>query len=281
MAIELVSKFLPYVDEIFSTESKTSALTNRDFTFDGAHSVRVWELGTAPMNDYGRHGPEEGNWSRYGEVNDLDAATRLYTLREDRSFTFVIDRLDENESELAAAAALARQLRQVVVPEVDAYTIAEMATNAGNKPDALALTAANIYGEIIKGSNALDNAEAPETGRVLLVTPDVYLLMKQSPDIVMETDVGNELKLKGVIATVDGMPVLRVPAARVPEGFGFMIAHPVATVGVEKLAAYKIHQDPPGISGSLVEGRICYDAFVLHNKAEALYYQAVPVTTGG
>ena len=281
MAIELVSKFLPYVDEIFSTESKTSALTNRDFTFDGAHSVRVWELGTAPMNDYGRHGPDEGNWSRYGEVNDLDAATRLYTLRKDRSFTFVIDRLDENESELAAAAALARQLRQVVVPEVDSYVISEMATNAGNKPTAKALTAENIYTEIIKGSNALDNAEAPETGRVLLVTPDVYLLLKQSPDIAMETDIGSELKLKGVIATVDGMPVLRVPAARVPEGFGFMIAHPVATVGVEKLAAYKTHQDPPGISGSLVEGRIVYDAFVLHNKAKALYYQAVPVTTGG
>jgi hypothetical protein len=29
-----------------------------------------------------------------------------------------------------------------------------------------------------------------------------------------------------------------------------------------------------GISGSLVEGRICYDAFVLENKAKAIYYQA-------
>ena len=55
-----------------------------------------------------------------------------------------------------------------------------------------------------------------------------------------------------------------------------MIAHPVATVAPTKLEDYKAHQDPPGISGELVEGRICYDAFVLENKAKAIYYQAQP-----
>ena len=41
------------------------------------------------------------------------------------------------------------------------------------------------------------------------------------------------------------------------------------------LEDYKIHEDPPGISGSLVEGRINYDAFVLENKAMAIYYHAI------
>ena len=67
-----------------------------------------------------------------------------------------------------------------------------------------------------------------------------------------------------------------MPKNGLPEGFGFMIAHPVATVAPSKLEDYKIHQDPPGISGSLVEGRICYDAFVLDNKVNAIYYQAQP-----
>ena len=31
MAIDLVEKFLPYVDEQFNTESKKSLLTNSDF----------------------------------------------------------------------------------------------------------------------------------------------------------------------------------------------------------------------------------------------------------
>ena len=71
------------------------------------------------------------------------------------------------------------------------------------------------------------------------------------------------------------MTVLRVPASRLPAKFGFLIAHPVATVAPTKLADYRTHKDPPGISGSLIEGRIVYDAFVLANKANALYYQAI------
>ncbi|NLI20322.1 MAG: hypothetical protein GX418_02055 [Clostridiales bacterium] len=277
MAIELVTKYLPYTDEIFATESKKSLLTNQDFAWDGASTIKVYKASTSSMNDYGRSGPATGNWSRYGAIAGLDATTEDMTLTRDRSFTFAIDKLDEDETagQLSAASALARQLRQVVVPEVDAWVYAQMCTNAGTKPTALALTATNLYGEIIKGTNALDNAEAPDTGRVLLVTPDTYLLMKQSKDIVLECDIGADMRLRGVIGNLDGMMVIRVPAGRLPAKFGFLIAHPVATVAPTKLADYRVHTDPPGISGSLVEGRINYDAFVLDNKADALYYQAI------
>ncbi|MFR3132660.1 MAG: hypothetical protein ACLTNI_07520 [Lachnospiraceae bacterium] len=89
----------------------------------------------------------------------------------------------------------------------------------------------------------------------------------------METDIGNEMRIRGVIANLDGLTVVKVPATRLPENFGFMIAHPCATVAPTKLESYKTHQNPPGINGSLVEGRIVYDAFVLNNKKKAIYYQ--------
>ena len=53
-----------------------------------------------------------------------------------------------------------------------------------------------------------------------------------------------------------------------------MLCHKVATVAPTTLEDYKVHQDPPGINGSLIEGRICYDAFVLEKKAKEIYYQA-------
>lgn len=278
MAINLVTRFLPYVDELFSTESKKSMLTNQELSWTGAHTVKAYKVTTADMTDYGRSGPASGNWSRYGAVQGLDATTEEFTLKKDRSFTFVIDKLDKDETgnQLAAASALARQMREVVIPEVDTHTYSVMTAEAGIKPAAVTLTKDNIYLEIIKANNALDNAEVPETGRVIVVTPDVYLLMKQCKDIVMETDIGNDLRLKGVISNLDGAMVIKVPANRLPDGFGFMVAHPCATVAPTKLEDYKIHQDPPGISGELVEGRIVYDAFVMENKAKAIYYQAQP-----
>ena len=149
-----------------------------------------------------------------------------------------------------------------------------MTEGAGTKPAAVKLTATNIYTEILKASNALDNAEIPEDNRVILVTPDTYVLMKQCKDIVMETNIGNDMRLKGVVSNLDGALVVKVPAVRLPAGFGFMMAHPSATVAPVKLEDYKMHSNPPGISGALVEGRICYDAFVLDNKKLGIYYQA-------
>lgn len=278
MSIDLVTKYLPYVDELFTQESRKSILTNQDFKWDGAHTVKVYSITTADMNDYGRSGPATGNWSRFGAVEGLDATTQAMTLRKDRSCTFAIDKLDtdETEQQLAAAPALARQLREVVIPEVDAYVYGQMCAHAGHKPDPVTLTAANIYGEILKANVALDVALVPETERVLVVPPDVYSLMKQSKDIVMETNIGNDLRLKGVLSNLDGALVVKVSPGRLPENFGFLLAHPVATVAPTKLEDYRIHKDPPGISGSLVEVRVVYDAFVLNNKKLALYYQAQP-----
>ena len=279
MAINLTTVFKGYTDELFSTESKKALITNQDFDWTGAHTVKVYKIGTSEMTDYDRLGTgvnaASGVWSRYGAVASLDATTEEFTLRKDRSFTFAIDKLDTDETaqQLEAASALARQEREVVIPEVDAYVYGVMATGAGTKPEAVTLTEGNIYTEILKAAEVLDNAEVPETDRVLVVSPSTYLLMKRCKDITMETEIGNDMRLKGVIANVDGAAVVRIPTGRLPENFGFMLCHPCACVAPTKLEDYKIHLDPPGISGSLVEGRIVYDAFILDNKKKAIYYQ--------
>lgn len=274
MAIELATKYLPYVDEIFKAESKKSLLTNDDFDWTGAHSIKVYKIGTAQMNDYDRAGTN-GNVSRYGEIKDLTATTQTMLVTKDRSFTFVIDKLDSDETgrTLEAATALARQVREVVIPEVDAYTYGKMCAGAGTKPAAIELSSANIYNEIIKATTVLDDNEVNESGRVLLVVPAVYQLMKDSEKIVLNTNIGEDLRRNGVISNLDGMNVIKVSPKRVPENFGFMVAHPCATVAPTKLADYRTHQDPPGISGTLTEGRISYDAHVLDNKKMAIYYQ--------
>lgn len=277
---ELAKKYLPYVDEVFAQESKKSILTNNDFSFDGAQSVKLYKVNTADMTDYGRNGAKGGNWSRYGEVKDLDATTETATLSKDRSFTFVIDKMDNNQTggSLAGATALARQIREKVVPEVDTYTYNTMCVGAGIKPDAIELTANNIYDEIIKASAALDDAEIPEEDRVLTVTPAVHRLMKKNKEIILDTETGQDMRKKGVVANLDGATVIKIAASRLPKGFGFMLSHKSACCAPTQLEDYNTHENPPGISGTLVEGRIVYDAYVFENKAKGIYYQAQPVT---
>ena len=269
MAIDLVERYYSSVDELFKNESKRSLVTNQDYSFVGANSIRIYNVSTAQMHDYNREGT--GNGSRYGNIDTLAATTQMFKLDKDRSFNFVIDALDIDETGavLEAAKALARQQREVVIPEIDSYTYNIMCENAGTTPAAVNLTATNIYDEICKAGEALDNAEVPETGRVLIVTPGVYRIMKKCKEIVLETNIGQDMRLQGVVSNLDGASVQKVPANRLPENFGVMLCHPMATTAPVKLTAAVLHQNPPGVSGWLVEGRYNYGAFGPTNKKPA------------
>ena len=274
MAINLVTKFQPYVDEAFTAGSKASMLTNKDFDWSGAHTIKIHKVNTVPMSDYDRAGTGE-NASRYGALGKVENTIEEMTLTKDRSFAFVIDTLDNDETDgvLSAAAALGRQQREVIIPEVDTYVYSVMTANAGTKVTSVTLTSNNLYDEIIQATETMDNNDVPDTGRILTVTPATYRLLKKCPDLDIDCDITAEQKAKGVVGMIDGMDVVKLPAKRLPAKFGFMIAHPVATVAPTKLEEYRTHDNPPGISGKLVEGRIVYDAFVLDNKKMAIYYE--------
>ena len=280
MSVELAKAYSPYADELFKAESKRELLTNTDYDWSGAHSVLVYKISTVALNDYSREkssieSSSESTISRFGSIDDLSASVEELMLKKDRSFIFNIDKLDKDEtaSAVQASTALARELREVVVPEVDTYTYGVMVANAGHKAEAAALGKTNIYNAILKGSQALDDSEVPDTDRVLVVTPAVYAILKQAVEFD-HNEVGAELRKLGVVGMLDGMNVVKIPSSRLPDKFGFMIAHPAATVAPVKLEDYGLHTDTPLSSGTIVTGRICYDAFVLENKKNGIYYQA-------
>lgn len=272
MAINLVTKFSSLVDEKFTAESKTSLVTNKDYDFIGAHSIKIYSVGVAPMNDYGRN--TEGT-SRYGAVNDLSNETQEVSMEKDRSFTFAIDKMDEDETlgALNAGSALARQLREVVIPEVDVYTYGKMSAGAG-KTTTETITDTNAYASILAGTELLDEKMVPTAGRVVVCTPAFYTNLKKDKNAVLETEIGQDMRIKGVVSNMDGVLIQKVPSSFLPENTNFILAHKIATTQAIKLAEYKINNDPQGISGSLVEGRIYYTAFVRSNKKNAIYVSA-------
>ena len=270
MAINLAEKYSGLVDEKFTSVSKASLVTNRDYNFVGAHTIQIYSVGTAPMNDYGRN---TAGTSRYGTVNDLSTTLQEVTMEKDRSFTFAVDKMDEDETlgALNAGSALARQLREVITPEVDTYTYAKISASAGKTVNEQTITATNAYQSLIAGSEFLDESEVPAEGRVAVVTPKFMTFLKSDPQAVLETEVGQDMRIKGVIANMDGLTIQKVPSKYLPTGTNFIIVHPVATTLAIKLAEYKIHNNPQGVSGALVEGRIYYTAFVRNNKKNAIY----------
>lgn len=74
-----------------------------------------------------------------------------------------------------------------------------MASGAGIKPAAVTLTVDNIYDQIITASAELDDALVPAEGRVLTVTPQIYRLMKKSKEIILDTEIGADMRKKALL----------------------------------------------------------------------------------
>ena len=267
----LATKYAREVDERFHRESQAMLALNNDYKFTGVQTVAVYSLPVVAMNDYQRAGTE-----RYGKANDLGTSVQTMTVKRDRSFTFVIDKGDKIQSEMVtdAGEALSRQLREVCIPEFDTYvfkTLAAAATERGAYSGVEA-TKDNAYELFLNAMEHLGNRAVPDKGRVCFCSYRFANLLKQDSAFMKYGDKSQEMLQQGVIGEVDGCKIVKVPASRLPAGAAFLITHAVAATAPKQISDYKIHDNPPGISGSLVEGRMLYDCFVLKEKADAIFY---------
>lgn len=283
MAQNYALKYSDKVDERFTRESQAMIATNKDYDWNGVKSIKVYQVDTVPLTDYDRDGAN----NRYGLPSNLGNTIETFTIRKDRSFTFLIDKGDKLQSMMImdAGKSLAREQREVIIPEIDTYTFGTMADGArqasfeddGTTPKAVshavvgAISSATAYAKFLKASEVLGNANVPDSGRVAFCSYAFANLLMLDPAFIKYSDKSQEMVIKGILGEVDGTKIVKVPASRLPIGCSFLIAHPMATVTVEQLNEYKIHEDAPGYSGWLVEGRMIYDSFVLRGKQDALY----------
>ena len=267
----LASKYAKQVDERFTKESQAQLALKNEYTFTGVRTVNVYSIPTVAMTDYSRSGDH-----RYGVPSDLTRNVQTMSVNRDRAFTFIIDKGDKNQSQMVSDAgrALARQLEEVWVPEFDAYVFRKLAAEATNRGNfsSEAITKENAYEMFLHAMEQLGDKSVPDKGRVAFCSYRFANLLKQDPAFIKNGDGSQELLKKGVIGEVDGCRIVKVPSSRLPAGCAFLLVHNSAAVGPKQLEDYKTHDNPPGISGWLVEGRVIYDCFVLEEKADAIWY---------
>ena len=245
MAINYASKYAQKIDEKFARESMTSPAVNNDYDFVGVKTVNVYSVPTADMNDYSVTGT-----SRYGAPQELESNVQELTMSKDRSFTFTIDRGTYNDTQMsnAAGAALQRQIREVVVPEIDKYRFEKICTGAG-KTVTGTLNKTTAYDTFLTGASELIENNVPLAGCVAFVSTNFYKNIKEDASFIRNGDMAQEMLIKGQVGSIDGIPVIVVPTSYLPEGVELIITNQSAVTAPVKLSEYKIHDNPPGING--------------------------------
>jgi len=267
MPVNYASRYSNIVDERFKAASMTQTATNDNFDFVGVRTVNVYSVSTSPMNDYTMSGA-----NRYGIPAELENTTQELTLNQDRSFTFTIDRRNNIDTMMVmeGGRALRRQLDEVVTPEIDTYTLATIAAGAGNTVTA-AITRTNAYEAFLDGVTTLKRAKAPLAGTVAFINSNFYKQIRLDDSFIQASDIAQNMLVSGQVGAIENIPLVFADIGIMPAGVEFMLSNRIAVTRPMKIGEYFVHENPPGISGQLVEGRFYYDCFVLNNKKNVIY----------
>jgi len=268
MATNYAEKYSGAVDERFQQAALTNVAVNQDYDWEGVQTVNVYSVGTAPMHDY-----EMSGLQRYGNPDELGTSTQAMTLEQDRSFTFTVDRRNYTNQMMVTASgrALRRQLDEVVIPEVDRYRLSVLAAEAGNTSGAIPITQNNAYESFLEGVATLKDNKAPTGGTFAYIGSNFYKNIRRDGSFIQASDMAQQMLVTGQVGLVENVPLIFVPVSYFPPGVEFLITNRIAAPGPVKLSEYKIHDNPQGVNGWLVEGRLYYDTFVLDNKANVIY----------
>ncbi len=270
MAINLASKYSSKVAKAFSLRSFLNGRTSNSYDFDGVRSIKVFTPITVDEVDYERSGT-----SRYGVPKDMQDSVQEMILTQDKSFSLIIDKGDNTSQMMIKNASdmVLLQLEEKTVPNADRYAFRQFVKNAGNvcgideKP-----TKQTIAQAVMDACQVLDDKGVPDgSARTLFATAEMCKLIKLSPEFIGIDRLGAKALSKGQIGEISGMQVVKVPTSYLPENCYFLITYRESILFPYKLKDTKIHTDPPGISGALIEGRHYYDAFVLGAKADGVY----------
>lgn len=286
-SIELAEKFMPILDGIYKTASKTARMDSPTLPFDGADTVKVFKTNVVGLGAYSR--------TTGYPVGDVTGVWEALQLTQSRGREFNIDRMDNEETLGMAFGKLAGEfVRTQVVPEVDAYRFAKYANDANiQKVGAGAtLDSSTVVAAIDAAIAALNAEEVPEDGRILYISDSVKGFLESAINRTLSNENAADKRLN----YYNGMEVVMVPQKRfytaitldpgatanaggyaktaaTGADINFMIIYPESVLQATKLANLKIFdpQTNQGMDAWKFQYRLYHDAFVYQNKAKGIY----------
>ena len=268
MAINLAAKYSDKIAQVYTVGSFIAGKTSSEWDFSGVKSIKIYTPQTVDLVDYTRAGA-----NRYGTPTEMQDTVQELTMTQDKSFSITIDKGNNNEQLLIknAGKMLKLQIDEKVVPLVDKYAFKKFVTFAGKVAGITKPTKSTIVSAVADAEQHMSDNLVPEGNRYLYITGEMYNLLRQSDEFLKLEALGTKSIEKGVVGEVMGFRVVKVPTSYFDSGVYFIAMHKNSALVPYKIRDAKVHQDPPGISGALLEGRNNYDAFIIGTRAQGVY----------
>ena len=288
-SIALAQTYLPLLDEVYKASSKTAVLDATQVEIVNGNTIKVFKTSMDGLGNYNRN---------TGFANgDVTGTWETMTLSKDRGRSFIVDRMDNEETVGMAFGTLAGEfIRTKVAPEIDAYTFAKIAGTTGilSANADVTVGTTDVPNLIDTAEMQMNEAEVPGEGRILFISETAYAGLRAKIVRTVQNDVTG---INKDVETYNGMRVIRVPQSRfytaislydgTTEGqtaggfvgttggykINFMIVHPSAVNKVVKHVLPRIFtpEQYQNADAWKFDYRIYHDTFVYENKTKGIY----------
>ena len=170
-------------------------------------TVHINSIGAVTVKDYTKN-------SNIADPEVLTTADQTLDIDQAKYFNFQVDDVDKAQISGEIIDTAMGRSAYALADVSDAFllkTIANGVASAnkiGAKANLTALTASNVYENIVKMRTLLDKANVPTTGRTIVVPPEVYALLLLDDRFAKSgSDSGQNALLNGMVGRVAGFDV--------------------------------------------------------------------------
>lgn len=288
--VNYVTSFEQELKQKYTRELLTADLTTQNVVFVGAKKIKIPFITVSGYKDHSRN----GGFNR-GTVENQFMEKELAF---DRDVEFFVDAMDVDETNQALSAANITNTfeHEKAIPETDAYRLSKLYTDfnaLGETATQDELTAATILEKFDTLMEEMDEAEVPEDGRILYVTPSIYTIFKQAEKITRMLEVTRDTAVNRHVRALDDVKIKRIPSGRMKTAYDFtegftpastakqmnmILVHPSAVIAADKHAYINLWA--PGShtqgDGYLYQNRKYGDLFVLNTRSDGIKINLSP-----
>lgn len=170
-------------------------------------TVHINSIGAVTVKDYTKN-------TNIADPEVLTTSDQTLAIDQAKYFNFQVDDVDKAQISGEIIDTAMGRSAYALADVSDAFllkTIANGVASAnkiGAKADLTALTASNVYENIVKMRTLLDKANVPTTGRTIVVPPEVYALLLLDDRFAKSgSDSGQNALLNGMVGRVAGFDV--------------------------------------------------------------------------
>ena len=218
-------------------------------------------------------------------VSDYDKANGLAPTNGSTTYTTMLIDKDKAINELIDGYDAESVPDNLVADRLDSggYSLAKQIDTDGatvllagaTVMNVASLTNDNIYSNIVDIRTAMSKANIPDDGkRYLLVTPDTFALLLKSPEFISASDLGDEVKQRGILGKIAGFLVKEWNDSTA--NLAMIAGHPrFATRAHEWMVGVKVQdlaESGKYIGACAVQGRRVYGHKVLRSLAIRAVY---------